>query len=96
MPKKSQGPSVFPTGQRMPTDIDQGVGQRQFFPGGPGASSGPDTFDQGHRFGKMDPVDKQKAHHPVKITGKGPQTHKSSRFGNLDNQNQDPSRPFNP
>lgn len=94
--KKSKGPSVFPIGGKFPVNIGEGGDQRQFYPGRPATGRGPGTFPQGTRFGNTGGTDMQRAHNPPKVAGKGPQTHKSSRFGDLKNQNQDSSTPFNP
>jgi len=92
---KSKGPSTFPTGKRFPGD-DDGAGQRHFTPGGPGKKGGPRTFPIGHRFGNADLNDAQKAHSPPPVKSKGPQIQRPTRLGDTGNQNQDPSRPFNP
>jgi hypothetical protein len=93
---KSKGPQTWPTGGRVPVEINEGMDQRHFNPGGPGSSSGAQTYPQGTRFGTPGPNDKQRAHSPGSVPSKGPQTQKSSKFGDMSNQNQDPQKPFNP
>lgn len=92
---KGKGISVFPTG-RFPVGTDQGSEQRHFNPGGPGSGKGAQTYPIGHRFGSADNGDKQRAHNPQSVNSKGPQVHKSTRFGDVSDNNNDPSRPFNP
>jgi len=91
---KPKGPSTFPAG-RFPVDMNEGMPVRPFTPTRPGGK-GPQTFPAGQKFGTPGPTDNQKAHNPVPVKGKGPQTAKSSRFGDMVNQNQDPSPPYNP
>ena len=94
MPKKSKGIATFPTGIRYPGDVNIGADQRPMAPGNV-SGKGIQGYPTGHRLGQTD-SDPQRAHNPPNLTGKGIQQHKSTRFGDTDNQNQDPSRPLNP
>lgn len=95
MPKKpSQGIQIYPQGVKFP-NVEQGNGQRPFTPDMK-SGKGPQVADTGHRFGATGDADMQKGHQPGSVPSKGPQTHASSRFGDTNNNNQDPSRPYNP
>jgi len=59
-------------------------------------SLGPQTFPHGQKLGTGGPTDMQKGHNPGPVSGKGPQTFKPIKLGDMANQNQDPSHPYNP
>lgn len=92
---KGKGASTFPTGGKFPVEIGEGVGQRPFTP--PGIKGkGVQVFPSGARAGADNSNDPTTPMNPGPVKGKGPQVHKSVRFGDMVNQNQDPSRPYNP
>jgi len=93
MKTKVKGPQTFPTG-KFP-NVNEGLTVRPFTPARP-PGKGPQTFPLGETFGTPGPTDNQKGHNPGPVKSKGPQTMKDSRFGDTKNQNQDPSRPYNP
>ena len=92
---KSEGPQTFNVG-RFFVGLDIGKTQRPFIPGTP-PSKGAQVFPAGVRMqGEAGVTDGSRPMTPGKVTSKGPQTQKSTRFGDTTNQNQDPSKPYNP
>ncbi|MHA1949170.1 MAG: hypothetical protein ACW99G_01680 [Candidatus Thorarchaeota archaeon] len=92
---KGKGMQTWPGGTKFP-DVGTGTEVRPINPGQKKGSKGAQVFNMGHKFGSVQSDDMLKGHNPGKAKGKGPQTHKSSRLGDTKNQNQDPSRFYNP
>jgi len=91
---KNKGPQTFPMG-KFPTGLQEGKGVRPFDPFVV-KGNGPQVFPHDQKLGTGGPTDKQRGYNPTPVTGKGPQTFKEIRLGDMSNQNQDPSRPYNP